>query len=226
MENKSKEHEWTVDEEIALLRAICKYRPVGIHKHFRIISIMQEMSSFSIRSSDIWEKLKTLYDLELLDEISERFRSGKNDLGEEYTLQGSYFTEFLLPWEEYGEIMEEHRRASNSTSTSPPNLPHGTYEVEKNLEEGSEIETFQTESPELELTDDDFQFCPVTNSKKKYLALRIMRRNSKKFEKSNVLVSSEKNHTSNTPHNARLSKTEKVSQNTVPNMRRSNRNKR
>ncbi|KAG5440809.1 hypothetical protein PCK2_000108, partial [Pneumocystis canis] len=154
MEISSKGHEWTLDEEIALLRAICKYRPVGIHKHFRIISIMQEMGSFSIRSSDIWEKLKTLYDLELLDEISERFRNGKNDLIEGDSFHGSYFTEFLLPWEEYGEIMEEHRRASNSTSTSPPNLPHGAYEVERNLEEGSEVETFQTESPEQELTDD------------------------------------------------------------------------
>ncbi|KAG5513951.1 hypothetical protein PMAC_000573 [Pneumocystis sp. 'macacae'] len=228
MENKSKGREWTVDEEIALLRAVCKYRPIGIHKHFRIISIMQEMNSFMIRSTDIWEKLRTLYNLELLDEIvrcSEHFRSGKSNLGEENLVQESYFTEFLLPWEEYGEIMEEHRRASNSTSTSPPHLPHGAYEVDRGAEEGSEIETLQTESPELEATDDDFQFYTTKNSKKKYLALRIMRRMSKKAEKQNTSAL-EKNHSSNASPSTRVSRAEKATQNTISNMRRSNRYKR
>ncbi|KAG4305371.1 hypothetical protein PORY_000927 [Pneumocystis oryctolagi] len=224
MENNSKEREWTVDEEIALLRAICKYRPIGIHKHFRIISIMQEIGSPTVRSCDIWKKLKTMYNLELLDEISERFRSGKSNLEDEDFLHEPYFTEFLLPWEEYGEIMEEHGRASNSTSTSPPHLPHGTYEIDRGLEEGSEIETLQTESPEPEATDDDFQFYTSKNPKKKYLALRIMRRTSKKQEKQHSSL--EKNTSSNTFPSTRVSRTEKASQNTTSNTRRSNRNKR
>ncbi|KTW32401.1 uncharacterized protein T551_00491 [Pneumocystis jirovecii RU7] len=224
MTNKHKEHEWTVDEEIALLRAVCKYRPIGIHKHFRIISIMQEMNSFMIKSADIWEKLKTLYNLELLDEISERFRNGKDNQRKEDLAQEPYFTEFLLPWEEYGEIMEEHRRASNSTSTSPPHLPHGVYEADRGAEEGSEIETLQTESPEPEATDDDFQFYTTKNLKKKYLALRIMRRMPKKTEKQ--VLTSEKNHSSNASSNTRTSRSEKITQNTTSNTRRSNRNKR
>ncbi|KTW31420.1 hypothetical protein T552_00064 [Pneumocystis carinii B80] len=224
MSNKSKDHEWTVDEEIALLRAVCKYRPIGIHKHFRIISVMQEMSYFTVRSAEIWKKLKTFYDLEQLDEISERFRNRGDFLKEEDGAFDVYFTEFLLPWEEYGEIMEEHRRASDSTSTSPPHLPYGAIGLGKVFEEIQEIETFQTEGLEPEITDDDSQLIVSSNKKKRPLVSRIMRRTNKQ-EKPNTPVS-KKNNVLNTVASTRTLKFEKPLQNTPPNMRRSSRNKR
>ncbi|EMR08888.1 hypothetical protein PNEG_02671 [Pneumocystis murina B123] len=186
---------------------------------------MKEMSCFTVRSAEIWKKLKTFYDLEQLDEISERFRNGGgNFLKDKNGTFDLYFTEFLLPWEEYGEIMEEHRRASDSTSTSPPHLPYGAIGLSKILEEAQEIETFQTESLEPEITDDDLQLYISSNKKKKPLVSRIMRRTNRQ-EKLNTSVS-EKNNVLNTLPNTRTPKSEKPLQNTPSNMRRSSRNKR
>ncbi|OAL25796.1 hypothetical protein AYO20_10351 [Fonsecaea nubica] len=67
---------WTTAQESALLQAIIRWKPVGMHKHFRMIAIRDHLlSSGAINPDDshtstagIWRKLASLYDLEKLDE--------------------------------------------------------------------------------------------------------------------------------------------------------------
>ncbi|KIW24985.1 uncharacterized protein PV07_10661 [Cladophialophora immunda] len=69
-------HLWTPAQESALLQAIVRWKPVGMHKHFRMIAIRDHLlSSGAIDPEDshtsiagIWRKLASLYDLEKLDE--------------------------------------------------------------------------------------------------------------------------------------------------------------
>lgn len=61
----------TVEGEISLFKAIAQARPVGANKHFHMIAMVQAIKQESgrlISPDDIWEKLRSLYNLELLDE--------------------------------------------------------------------------------------------------------------------------------------------------------------
>ena len=64
--------------ETALLKAVSSYRPVGNHRHFNMISIVQALYHaladddlpFQLTStSEIWFKLADFYDLEELNNI-------------------------------------------------------------------------------------------------------------------------------------------------------------
>ena len=68
---------WTDEQEIALLKALVRWKPVGMHKHFRMISIANYMSAQPCVKPEadehckvpgIWEKLGQLYNLAVLDE--------------------------------------------------------------------------------------------------------------------------------------------------------------
>ncbi|EEB09581.1 histone acetyltransferase complex subunit Eaf7 [Schizosaccharomyces japonicus yFS275] len=63
---------WTVEEETALLRAICMgLRPVGVHRHFHMLNILRQLNAKSQhkRVQDVWSKLESLYNLKGFEEI-------------------------------------------------------------------------------------------------------------------------------------------------------------
>lgn len=77
---------WTTAQETALFKALIRYKPTGIHKHFHMLCIssflrshghtllprpdgqQQERLVSHTRIVGIWEKLSALFDLETLDE--------------------------------------------------------------------------------------------------------------------------------------------------------------
>lgn len=80
---------WTSEEEIALFKALIRYKPTGLHKHFHMLSIATFLRSSGhypsfnaaydaspirrphpthTRIPGIWRKLGQLYDLDALDE--------------------------------------------------------------------------------------------------------------------------------------------------------------
>ncbi|KAJ7095826.1 hypothetical protein B0H15DRAFT_946387 [Mycena belliarum] len=62
----------TVEGEIAFFRAIMKARPIGIHRHFHILNIRNSIhrdTGHSVAIQAIWDKLRALYDMDMLESI-------------------------------------------------------------------------------------------------------------------------------------------------------------
>jgi MRG-binding protein len=120
---------WTDDQESALLRACVQWKPVGMHKHFRMIAIRNQLISDGLISQSdehtsaagIWKKLKTLYDLPSLDEredatISEG-PSGESD---------GYWRDFELPRDDFEALMWDRRLAPAGTSSPEMSVREST----------------------------------------------------------------------------------------------------
>lgn len=118
--------QWSIEQETTLFKAICRFKPTGKHKHFRMISIYQMVNnpnitptSTPITTKDIWEKLESLYDLTGLDELedSSEFMADEEKLQENSKSvpyygslggivgDGTYLQEFYLPWGDYSALI-------------------------------------------------------------------------------------------------------------------------
>ncbi|OQE41241.1 hypothetical protein PENCOP_c005G01688 [Penicillium coprophilum] len=114
---------WTDEQETALLKAIIKWKPVGLHKHFRMLAISDYLKSQGyapstaehMRIPGIWKKLGSLYNLEALDE---REDSVITDINEDDEGSSEMYCTFELPYDEYGDMMFE-RRLAMEESLSP-----------------------------------------------------------------------------------------------------------
>jgi MRG-binding protein len=111
---------WTDDQESGLLRACVQWKPVGMHKHFRMIAIRNQLINEGLISetdehtstAGIWKKLKIMYDLPRLDEREDSEVSDKVDAG----TQG-YWRDFELPRDDFESMMWERRLAPDGTSS-------------------------------------------------------------------------------------------------------------
>lgn len=114
---------WTDDQEAALLRAIVHWKPVGMHKHFRMVAIKDYMMSQGVISASdehtsaagIWAKLESLYDLKDLDEREDSVVVDSTDDDGKSML---YWRDFELPQADFEDMMWERRLAPEGT-TSP-----------------------------------------------------------------------------------------------------------
>ncbi|KAJ9608096.1 hypothetical protein H2200_007084 [Cladophialophora chaetospira] len=155
---------WTVPQESALLQSIIRHKPVGIHKHFRMIAIRDDLLTTGLISPDdahtsiagIWRKLGTLYDLEKLDEredsiIADTVPVGGGSKGSTTDGGGGdeYWREFELPRDEFEELMWQKRFApadsASAVGSSRPGSP-ATVGTEKNRRESTVADTDEPRS--------------------------------------------------------------------------------
>ncbi|KAI8881305.1 CT20-domain-containing protein [Backusella circina FSU 941] len=122
--------EWDAGMELALLNAIARCKPVGIHKHFRIISVQKQFnqnSPVSCTVKEIWQRLGDFYGMSALDELEEEDEEQEEEEREEQEKRkGDSLHEFSLPLEDYEQLISEHRQDNHSvssTSLSPVILP-------------------------------------------------------------------------------------------------------
>ena len=116
------EDRWTDEQEIALLKAIVRWKPVGMHKHFRMLAIRDYMLDQGVvnledehtRIPGIWAKLASLYDLSTLDEREDSIIDAVDENGDEV----DYYRNFSLPIDEF-EGMMDVRRLNPDGSESP-----------------------------------------------------------------------------------------------------------
>lgn len=139
---------WEDEQEIQLLKSMMKWKPTGnhplgdlneyspdiagLHKHFRMISIHNDMTSHGFASEKaphtripgIWKKLDQLYDLETLDARENEFIFGESADSTDGN-DAPPTPDFELPEDEFGEMMW-HSRFRDSESpdvSSPPLIP-------------------------------------------------------------------------------------------------------
>ncbi|KZZ97938.1 CT20 family protein [Ascosphaera apis ARSEF 7405] len=122
---------WSAEQETALLKGVIKWKPVGLHKHFRMLAIsdyLQSQGYSPVREKhttipNIWKKLGTMYNLAGLDEREDPMVF---DGSEEFEEDNGLYCPFELPVEEYGEMMFDRRLAPDSMSSPPMSLAGGS----------------------------------------------------------------------------------------------------
>ena len=62
----------TVEGEIAFFRSLMRARPIGLHRHFHVLSIrtvIHQDTGRYVTIDDIWEKLQACYNIEALESL-------------------------------------------------------------------------------------------------------------------------------------------------------------
>ncbi|KAG0358537.1 hypothetical protein BG005_002219 [Podila minutissima] len=118
---------WDETMEMALCYAAIKFKPVGMHKHFRMINLQRHFNKISPRQctiAELWEKIGTMYNLQALDEreedVEEEEEEEEEDDGRERDFSFKHSEEFVLPLHEFDHMVTEvFREPSRNPSPSP-----------------------------------------------------------------------------------------------------------
>jgi Chromatin modification-related protein EAF7 len=108
---------WTYELEIALLEAIVSYRPVGLHKAMRLVSILNQVNSERspgeppLTMNDIRTKMSELYYISAIEE--------QEDSEDRATEDDKTFTEFQFPYEDVLGIIEDRGKAVEGDCSNP-----------------------------------------------------------------------------------------------------------
>ncbi|PFH54089.1 hypothetical protein AMATHDRAFT_45103 [Amanita thiersii Skay4041] len=129
----------SVEGEISFFRSIMRARPVGIHRHFHALAIQNYIFKDTgrfVAVDDIWEKLKTCYNLDQLEAIdleAENYDSPNTkhspvsipSPSPTQNLSGHPFfrEEFTLPYEDFEAIIAQRRLRDTVSAPSSPAPP-------------------------------------------------------------------------------------------------------
>lgn len=122
---------WADEQETQLFKSMMKWKPTGLHKHFRMISIHNDMRSHGFATEDaphtripgIWRKLHQLYELEALDERENQY-AFSDDPDPADPDDAASMPPFELPEDEFGELMWQKRfhREDSAAASSPASM--------------------------------------------------------------------------------------------------------
>lgn len=131
-------------DEVTLFKNLIRLRPIGIHKHFRLIALHVALNSahdatkYSL--NDIRTKLDTLYSMEDLDHQALQMDDkddSDSDVGENEQVS---LKDFELPYHEYMTIIEDHARDDKSSpSRSRDQSPTQTESTKQELQSDEEV---------------------------------------------------------------------------------------
>jgi len=130
----------TVEGEIAFFRSIMRARPIGLHRHFHVLSmrtVIHQDTGRYVTIDDIWEKLRGCYNIEALENLdAEGFESPSSSHStpsaidspspsDNLSLHPYFRKEFALPYDDALDSIISSRRVrdSDSTTSSSPSPP-------------------------------------------------------------------------------------------------------
>jgi len=132
----------TVEGEISFYRSVMRARPVGIHNQFHILTIRNAIlkdTGHSVSTEQIWEKLRSLYDLEALEGLEpDGYESAESDdstpavirspsPSENLSNHPHFHSEYSLPVDESFEALIAPRRIR--VTASPPSSPYASSPI-------------------------------------------------------------------------------------------------
>jgi len=136
---------WTYDLEIALFRAIVSYRPIGLHKSFHLLSILNAVNSQIPTSDplltlpDIKAKLDSLYNMDGIEEAEES--------------DDSTTEEFQFPFQEVLGMVEDRGKGVEGDQ-SVPSSPEAVMSVRSGRSGGGRgTKRRREESTAISITD-------------------------------------------------------------------------
>lgn len=136
---------WTYDLEIAFFRAIISYRPIGLHKHLRLVSILNLVnkqipaSETPLTLNDITTKLDKLYNIKGIEE-------------QEESEEGISEKEFDFPFQDFVGIIEERGKCIDGDG-SVPSSPEAVMSVRSGRSGGRGTKRRREESTAVSITD-------------------------------------------------------------------------
>jgi hypothetical protein len=88
----------TVEGEIAFFRSIMRARPIGLHRHFHVLSIrtvIHQDTGRYVSVDDLWEKLRSCYNIEALENLVRSFVPQTLPLNKKKSVEMLIFSHFL-----------------------------------------------------------------------------------------------------------------------------------